>query len=103
MGAVVNHVRVGIAGGAMVVWNVPPDRSGRGGELCLPVSRRSVTPTSGRPRPGWSYSLYTMVHGATPEAVRLTVQRMSEAAGISEYLVLSTCKELKKVAPSYVD
>ena len=102
MGAVVNHVRVGIAAGAMVVWNVPPERRAEVGALFAgfeEVSHAYERQTA----PGWSYSLYTMVHGATPEAVRLTVQRMSEVAGISEYLALSTCKELKKVAPSYVD
>jgi predicted transcriptional regulator YdeE len=53
--------------------------------------------------PGWQYNVYTMVHGSTPEEVQQTVGRMSEAAGVSEYLILSTRKELKKVAPRYVE
>lgn len=102
MGAVVNHFRVGVAGGAMVVWKVPPERRAEVGTLFAgfeQVSHAYERQTS----PDWPYSLYTMVHGATPEAVRLTVQQMSEAAEVSEYLVLSTCKELKKTAPRYVD
>ena len=33
MGAVVNHFRMGVAGSAMVVWNVPHDRSGEVGAV----------------------------------------------------------------------
>lgn len=102
MGAVVNHFRMGVAGSAMVVWDVPHDRRGEVGALFAgfeEVSHAYERPTA----PGWPYSVYTMVHGTTPEAVRLTVQRMSEAAGITEYLMLSTCRELKKAAPQYVD
>jgi DNA-binding Lrp family transcriptional regulator len=101
MGAVVNHFRMGVAGGAMVVWKVPPERRAQIGALFAgfeEVSHAYERPTS----PQWPYGLYTMVHGATPEAVRMTVQRMSEAAGGSEYLMLATCRELKKVAPRYV-
>jgi hypothetical protein len=43
-----------------------------------------------------------MVHGPTREEVQRTVERMSEAVGISEYQVLSTRKELKKAPPRYV-
>jgi DNA-binding Lrp family transcriptional regulator len=101
MGAVVNHFRMGVAGGAMVVWDVPPERRAEVGALFAGFEEVSHA-YERRISPDWPYSLYTMVHGATPEAVRQTVQRMSEAAGISEYVVLSTCKELKKVAPRYV-
>lgn len=102
MGAVVNHLRLGVAGSAMVVWNVPRDRSGEVGGVFAgfeEVSHAYERQTA----PDWPYNVYTMVHGTTPEAVRLTVQRMSETAGISEYFMLSTCRELKKAAPKNID
>lgn len=102
MGAVVNHFRVGLAGAAMVAWDVPPERRADVGAILAgfeEVSHAYERETA----PSWPYSLYTMVHGPTPEAVCLTVQRMSEAAGLSEYLVLSTCRELKKAPPKYID
>jgi len=101
IGAVVNHFQIGLGEGAMVVWKVEPDRVAEVGAILAgfeEVSHAYERQTA----PGWEYNLYTMVHGATPEAVRGTVQRMSEAAGVSEYLILSTLKELKKVAPRYV-
>lgn len=85
----------------MVVWKVEAGRVAQVGATFAgfeEVSHAYERETA----PGWEYNVYTMVHGATSEAVRETVRRMSEAAGISEYLVLATQKELKKVAPRYV-
>jgi DNA-binding Lrp family transcriptional regulator len=100
-GAVVNHFQIGLADGAMVVWKVEAGRVARVGAVFAgfeEVSHAYERETA----PGWEYNVYTMVHGATSEAVRGTVRQMSEAAGVSEYLFLSTRKELKKVAPRYV-
>jgi DNA-binding Lrp family transcriptional regulator len=101
IGAIVNHFQVGLADGAMVVWRVEPDRAADVGAVL--ASFKEVSHAYERQTaPGWEYSLYTMVHGTTPEAVRQTVERMSQTAGVSNYLILSTRKELKKVAPRYV-
>ncbi len=101
IGAVVNHFQVGLGEGAMVVWKVEPGRvAGVGAvlagfkEVSHAYERQTV--------PGWDYNLYTMVHGTTPEAVRRTVERMSQAVGVSDYQILATRKELKKVPPKYV-
>jgi siroheme decarboxylase len=101
IGAVVNHFQIGLAQGAMVVWKVEPDRVAGVGTLFAGYEQVSHA-YERQTAPGWDYNLYTMVHGATPEAVRRTVEKMSEAAGISEYVVLATRKELKKVAPRYI-
>lgn len=101
LGAVVNHFLVGLGEGAMVVWRVEPDRVEKVGaafagfEEVSHAYERQMTP-------GWQYNVYTMVHGKTPEEVRQTVERMSNVAGVSEYRILSTRGELKKVAPQYV-
>jgi siroheme decarboxylase len=100
-GAVVNHFQIGLADGAMVAWKVEAGRVAQVGAAFAgfeEVSHAYERETA----PGWEYNIYTMVHGATLEAVRGTVRQMSEAAGISEYLVLATQKELKKVAPRYI-
>jgi siroheme decarboxylase len=101
MGAIVNHFQIGLADGAMVVWKVEPQRVAEVGAVLAGFAEVSHAYERETP-PGWEYNLYTMVHGATPEAVRKTVARMSEAAGVSDYQVLSTQKELKKAPPRYV-
>jgi DNA-binding Lrp family transcriptional regulator len=102
LGAVVNHFQVGLGEGAMVVWKVEAGRTEEVGAVFAgfeEVSHAYERQTA----PGWQYNLYTMVHGTTPEQVRRTVQRMSEMAGVSEYVILATRRELKKVAPRYVE
>jgi len=102
VGAVVNPVQVGLADAAMVVWRVEPGRVDQVGTIFAgfkEVSHAYERHTS----PDWPYSIYTMVHGPTPERVRQTVEQMSTAAGVSEYVILTTRRELKKVAPKYVE
>jgi DNA-binding Lrp family transcriptional regulator len=102
LGAVVNHFQVGLGEGAMVVWKVEPGRVEEVGAIFAgfeDVSHAYERQTS----PNWPYNVYTMVHGATAEEVRRTVERMGEAAEVSEYVILATRRELKKVTPRYVE
>ena len=48
------------------------------------------------------YNVYTMVHGANFKKVEKTVARMSQLIGVSNYRILVTEKELKKVPPTYI-
>lgn len=101
IGAIVNHFKMGIGGGAMVVWQVETERIMQVGEIMAnfeEVSHAYERPVSEQ----WPYSLYTMIHGKTPEDVQETVQRMSQACGVSKYRILVTEKELKKVPPMYI-
>ncbi|MCU0916776.1 MAG: Lrp/AsnC family transcriptional regulator [Planctomycetes bacterium] len=100
-GAIVDHFQVGWGEGAMVVWKVEADRAAQVGAIFAgfaEVSHAYERQTAS----GWEYNLYTMVHGTSAQAVRETVERMSEAAGVSEYLILATRQELKKVPPRYI-
>jgi DNA-binding Lrp family transcriptional regulator len=101
IGAVVDHFRVGPAHGAMVVWRVEPERIAQIGTVFAGFNEVSHA-YERQTAPGWEYNLYTMVHGTSAEAVRRTVEQISVAAGVSEYLVLPTLKELKKTAPRYI-
>jgi len=102
MGAVVDHFRVGLGDGAMVVWKVEPERIEEVGTVFAGFEEVSHA-YERQTLPDWAYNVYTMVHGTTPDEVRGTVERMSEAAKVSEYTVLATRRELKKVAPKYVE
>jgi DNA-binding Lrp family transcriptional regulator len=102
VGAMVDHFRVGLGHGAMVVWKVEPDQVGQVGAVLAGFEQVSHA-YERQTVPGWDYNVYTMVHETTAEAVRRTVERMSVAAGVSEYSILSTCRELKKTPPRYVE
>ncbi len=101
IGAIVDHFQVGMGEGAMVVWKVEPGRVAQVGAFFAGVEEVSHAYERQTP-PGWEYNVYTMVHGPTREAVRQTVERMSQVAGVTEYEILWTVKELKKTPPKYV-
>ncbi len=101
IGAIVNHFKIGLTAAAMVVWQVEPKRVEQVGTILAgfeEVSHCYERKTS----ENWPYNLYTMVHGATVEDVQQTVARMSEACRVSDYRMLLTEKELKKVPPRYI-
>ncbi len=101
IGAIVNHFKVGLGGGAMVVWQVEPARTEEVGKLLAGFEEVSHA-YERRTYENWPYSLYTMVHGKSGEDVKQTVQRMSQMCGVSNYRILVTEKELKKVPPTYI-
>ena len=43
-----------------------------------------------------------MVHGKDEQDIEQIVKRMSQACGVSDYRILITKKELKKVPPTYI-
>lgn len=101
IGAVVSHFKMGIPAGAMVVWKVPCERTEEAGNIL--ASFPEVTHAYEREQPeGWPYNFYTMVHGQSSEDVNATVDRMSEACGVSDFRQLRTVRELKKVPPTYI-
>lgn len=101
LGAIVNHFQLGFGEGAMVVWRVESGRMQEVGTVFAGFERVSHA-YERQTAPGWPYNVYTMVHGATLEEVRRMVGQMSEAAGVSDYVILATQRELKKVAPRYI-
>lgn len=101
VGAIVDHFRVGLSSGAMVVWRVESARAEEVGMILAgfrEVSHAYERHTCGH----WPYNIYTMVHGTDSREVERVVERMSQACGISDYRVLTTTRELKKVSPTYI-
>ena len=101
LGAIVNHFKLGRGTGAMVVWDVPEEDIEKIGELFASfpdVSHAYQRPTS----KAWPYSLYTMVHASSVEELESTLQKMSDSSGITNFSVLKTVRELKKVPPTYI-
>ena len=101
IGAIVDHFKVGLSGGAMVVWQVEEELVEKVGEKLAGFQEVSHAYERNTVE-NWPYNLYTMVHGANFEEVEKTVARMSQACGVSDYRILVTEKELKKVPPTYI-
>jgi len=101
IGAIVDHFKVGLSAGAMVAWQVEPERIEQVGTTL--AGFKEVTHAYERKiAENWPYNLYTMVHGADIQEVEQIVKRMSQACRVSDYRILTTKRELKKVPPTYV-
>ena len=101
IGSIVDHFRVGLSGGAMVVWRVEPERVEEIGTI-LAGFREGSHAYERRTYDHWPYNLYTMVHGADGRQIEKIVEQMSQACGVTDYRMLKTVKELKKVPPTYI-
>ena len=101
IGAIVNHLKIGLSAGAMVVWQVEPERVEQVGTILAGFDEVSHC-YEREVGENWPYNLYTMVHGTNEQEVQQTVARMSEACGVFDYRVLVTEKELKKTPPRYI-
>ncbi len=100
MGIRIRHHQAGVRGNLLSVWRVPEadvERIGSRFAQMPEVSHCYERETT----PDFGYNLYAMVHAPTEEMAREVVERMAAEAGLREYVVLKTVRELKKSTPRY--
>ena len=101
-GATLRHQRTGFSANAMVAWKVDENRIEAVGEVM--AAFHAVTHCYRRsPSGDWPYNLYTMVHATSPDACHATAAEMAKAAGIDDYSLLFSRKELKKTSMAYFE
>ena len=101
-GATLRHQKSGFSANAMVAWKVDESRIEEVGKVMAGFD--AVTHCYRRsPSGDWPYNLYTMVHATSPEACHATAAEMAEAAGIDDYSLLFSKKELKKTSMAYFE
>jgi len=79
---------------------VPADRSEDVGRIMgsfKGVSHCYLRPTY----PDWPYSIFTMVHGQTAQDCQEIIDAIARATGISEYALLYSTTEYKKIRLRY--
>ena len=101
IGAFVNHFKVDLSCGAMIVWSVEPERVEEVGNILAGFQEVSHA-YERQPADNWPYNIYTMVHAADNQELDRLVKNMSKSCGISNYRILATEKELKKTPPTYI-
>jgi siroheme decarboxylase len=91
--AILRHSRVGVSANAMVVWAIPQDRIDELGEKI--ASHEEVSHCY--ERVGFEpYTLFSMIHGGSKEAVEKLVADLAAENGIKDYRVYWSLKEFKK-------
>jgi DNA-binding Lrp family transcriptional regulator len=98
--AVLYHREAGFHANAMGVWMVPPERAEEVGQIM--GSFRGVSHCYLRPTyPDWPYNIFTMVHGKKVSDCQDIITAISQETGITEYALLYSTKEYKKVRLKY--
>ncbi len=102
LGAMIRHIEAGIGFNGMVVWKVEPDRIEEVGYILATFPE--VTHCYERPPFDENGgTLFTMVHAPSEDECMTIIEGMSRKAGISEYEILFSEQELKKVSMTYFD
>ena len=104
IGCVVNHLVTGFDANCMVVWDVPDEELDDRGEAVgqLPY----VTLCYHRPRQpeqGWTYNLFTMIHGRDPEAVDEKIDELAADHLSVDHERLYSTETLKQTGARYED
>ena len=104
VGCVVNHLVTGFDANCMVVWDVPDEELDDRGEavgrlpyvtLCYHRPRR--------PEQGWTYNLFTMIHGRDPEAVDEKIDELAADHLSVDHERLYSTETLKQTGARYED
>lgn len=95
--ATIGHRALGILANALIAWRVPPERVDETGSIY--AAAEEVTHCYERATAlDWPYNIYTMVHSRSREECLQIADRLSLRSGISEYIVLFSEKEYKKIS-----
>lgn len=100
--AVLKHQEAGFSANAMAAWRVPEDMIEQvGSRLAL---HKAVSHCYQRPTyPDWPYSVFTMIHGRNPEDCERAARELSNATGITDYVLLYSAREFKKARVLYYE
>jgi DNA-binding Lrp family transcriptional regulator len=100
--AVLHHREAGFAANAMAVWKVPEEMAEQVGIKM--AAHPSVSHCYQRPTyPDWPYTIFTMIHGHTPEECEKTARELSDDTGIKDYMLLYSTREFKKTRVKYYE
>lgn len=100
-GATLRHQKAGYGHNAMVAWRVDdPDEAQRVGKIMADRPEISHCYIR-RTYPQWRYNLYTMIHGKNPGDCMEVVRTISEGTGVTDYQILQSVRELKKISMRY--
>lgn len=98
--AVLRHREAGISANAMGVWAVPEGQQASFGELAARFAAVSHCYLR-QAYPDWPFTIFTMVHGRTPEQCEAVLRKISAESGVREYAALYSSTEYKKMRVKY--
>jgi len=98
--AVLSQRQAGYVANGMVAWRVPEDRIEKAAAVA--ASLPQISHCYQRPTyPDWPYNLFTLIHAKSREDCRAIAAKVSQATGVSDYVILFSTKEYKKERLKY--
>jgi DNA-binding Lrp family transcriptional regulator len=97
--AILRHQKAGYTRNALVIWSVPPNQTEKAGQALAAFDGVSHC-YERKPAFQNKYNLFTMLHTKDEDVLSL-IKKMSEASGITDYLMLESLQEYKKTSPEY--
>ncbi len=99
-GAALSHRQVGYNANAMIVWQVPEDKSEEVGKKIADFPE--VTHCYHRQAsPKWSHNIFAMIHFSRHEECYEMAETITDAIGNYPYKLLFSTKEFKKTSMTY--
>jgi len=100
LAAVLDHYKIGLRSNCMCVWQVPAGNIKQIAKIAKSQSQISHCYLRQREK-NWPYNFYTMIHGRSKAECLKIIKHIEAKTGISNYQMLFTQKQLKKVSPRY--
>jgi DNA-binding Lrp family transcriptional regulator len=100
LSTILRHHKAGYGANAMCAWVVSDKQAEEVGPIM--AEYREASHVYQRPTyPDWPYSLFTMLHGKSPEDLERVAKEISERTGITDYKLLYSTREFKKTSMKY--
>ena len=99
-GATIRHQKSGFGANVMVAWKVDEERMEDVGSTMATFKQVSHCYRR-NPNGDWPYNLYTMVHAKDKRTCQEIARKMAQTAGVEEYALLFSQRELKKTSMIY--
>lgn len=100
-GASIKHQQAGWNHNVMVAWRIDDDAARDAAGTAM-AEHAHVSHCYWRPaQADWPYTLFTMVHGRSPDELARVVEELSVSTGQTDYALLHSIKELKKTSMVY--
>ncbi len=100
-GASIKHQRTGWNCNVMVAWIADEALADEAGEQAAKHQRISHCYFRPSTAKDWPYTLFTMIHGRTPEECLAVIEELRKTTRLNEHAMLESLKELKKTSMVY--
>ena len=99
--AILRHYNAGFNINAMVAWKVAVEDADRVGMIMAGFDEVSHCYLRDVPEE-FGYNLFSMIHARSDEEIITLLKQLASQTGLSDYIIIKSIQELKKVSMEYV-